>query len=128
MPHKFDSTSVRAWVTLALEAVGEGREEIDAINVFPVADGDTGTNLHRTLDAAARALDSGADDPAAPALHALARGALLGACGNSGTILAQLLRGMAEVYGEADEQADSASNGGDAQVEGDGRLLAAALR
>ncbi len=128
MPHKFDSTSVRAWVTLALEAVGEGREEIDAINVFPVADGDTGTNLHRTLDAAGRALDAGADGPAAPALHALARGALLGACGNSGTILAQLLRGMAEVYGEADEQADSASNGGDAQVEGDGRLLAAALR
>ena len=65
----------------------------------PSPDGDTGTNLHRTLDAAARALDTGADDPAAPALQTLARGALLGACGNSGTILAQLLRGMAEVYG-----------------------------
>jgi uncharacterized protein len=128
VPHPFDSSVVRAWVTLALDAVREGREEIDAINVFPVADGDTGTNLQRTLDAAVRALDPGAGDRAgdraASGLRSLARGALLGACGNSGTILAQLLRGMAEVYAHAEETADD----GVAQVAGGGRLLAAALR
>ncbi|HWM36166.1 MAG TPA: DAK2 domain-containing protein, partial [Streptomyces sp.] len=140
MPQPFDSTVVRAWVTLALEAIGEGREEIDAINVFPVADGDTGTNLHRTVDAAAQGIERGADGPAAPVLRALARGALLGACGNSGTILAQLLRGMAEVYGEAEAARQTrraeetgaggtaAEGSGDAQVDGDGRLLAGALR
>ncbi|WP_070010740.1 DAK2 domain-containing protein, partial [Streptomyces abyssalis] len=125
MPQPFDSTVVRAWIALALEAVGEGREEIDAINVFPVADGDTGTNLQRTLDAAAQALDAewDGDAPAAPALRALARGALLGACGNSGTILAQLLRGMAETYAAA----ESAGARGEAEVPGAGRLLADAL-
>ncbi|MCH6162832.1 DAK2 domain-containing protein [Streptomyces marispadix] len=159
MPQPFDSAVVREWIASALDAVGEGRAEIDAINVFPVADGDTGTNLHRTLDAAAQALhgepDGGADgasrrseEPpgsAAPALRALARGALLGACGNSGTILAQLLRGMAEVYGadqDVDPDADRGADldvdpdldpdardaGGGAEVPGGGRLLAEALR
>lgn len=145
MPQAFDSTVVRAWIALALEAVAEGREEIDAINVFPVADGDTGTNLQRTLEAAGRALDeaewdAGSARSAAPALRALARGALLGACGNSGTILAQLLRGMAGVYaaaegGEAEdaeaelaEAADARVAGGrEGRVPGGGRLLADAL-
>jgi len=116
---------------------------MDAINVFPVADGDTGTNLHRTLDAANRALEarpeggSGAaaspvpssvappasEDHAASAasvLKVLAQGALLGACGNSGTILAQLLRGMADGLG-ADGGAEPGAHAG-------GRALARALR
>ncbi|WP_314177101.1 DAK2 domain-containing protein [Streptomyces winkii] len=128
MPQPFDSTVVRAWIAFALEAVGEGREQIDAINVFPVADGDTGTNLQRTLDAAAQALDAEWDGhaPAGPALRALARGALLGACGNSGTILAQLLRGMAEAYGEAGAGVTGAA--GEPRVRGAGRELADALR
>lgn len=144
MPQTFDATVVRAWIAFALEAVGEGREEIDAINVFPVADGDTGTNLQRTLDAAARALaaergggeggheggDGGGEDaPAAHALRALARGALLGACGNSGTILAQLLRGMAEVYGAGADAGEGPPHGREAgEVPSGGRLLARALR
>lgn len=130
MPHPFDSAAVRAWISLALEVLGEGREEIDAINVFPVADGDTGTNLLRTLDAAARGLGPGAQTPgpASPELRALARGALLGACGNSGTILAQLLRGMAEAYGEAESDPGRGGAGDGSGPARDGRLLAAALR
>ncbi|SCK34090.1 hypothetical protein H180DRAFT_02787 [Streptomyces sp. WMMB 322] len=144
MPQPFDSTVIRAWTAFALEAVGEACEEIDAINVFPVADGDTGTNLRRTLQAAAQALDAEWDggDQAAPALRVLSRGALLGACGNSGTILAQLLRGMAEAYGAAgasagtgasdpaDAPADApagAATEGAAEVPGEARLLAEAL-
>ncbi|MFD9431531.1 DAK2 domain-containing protein [Streptomyces sp. NPDC060002] len=108
----FDALAVRTWCGLALTALGRAREEIDAINVYPVADGDTGTNLYLTVESAATAVEavfagyeagSGAGSvPAgkpslADAARAMAHGALIGARGNSGTILAQLLRGMAQV-------------------------------
>jgi DAK2 domain fusion protein YloV len=112
-----DAVAVRAWCGLALEALGRAREEIDAINVYPVADGDTGTNLYLTVESAAAAVEavfaahaavtpghevvSGGQAVERPtladAVRAMAHGALIGARGNSGTILAQLLRGMAQV-------------------------------
>ncbi|MFJ1624975.1 DAK2 domain-containing protein [Streptomyces sp. NPDC088190] len=100
-----DAVAVRTWCSLALEALGREREAIDAINVYPVADGDTGTNLYLTVESAAQAVEAvfaahetGATAPvAADAVRAMAHGALIGARGNSGTILAQLLRGMAGV-------------------------------
>lgn len=98
-----DGLAVRAWAKASLAALGRAREEIDALNVFPVPDGDTGTNLYLTFDAACERLDATAVSPsgnaavgAAAALDALAAGALEGAHGNSGTILAQLLRGLAD--------------------------------
>ncbi|WP_053852882.1 DAK2 domain-containing protein [Streptomyces sp. NRRL B-24085] len=102
----FDALAVRTWCGLALRALGRAREEIDAINVYPVADGDTGTNLYLTAESATAAVEAvfeahGAHDSGEPALaeaaRAMAHGALIGARGNSGTILAQLLRGMAQV-------------------------------
>lgn len=102
----FDALAVRTWCGLALRALGRAREEIDAINVYPVADGDTGTNLYLTAESAAAAVEAvfeahDAHDQGKPALadaaRAMAHGALIGARGNSGTILAQLLRGMAQV-------------------------------
>ncbi|MFF4631041.1 DAK2 domain-containing protein [Streptomyces griseorubiginosus] len=102
----FDALAVRTWCGLALRALGRAREEIDAINVYPVADGDTGTNLYLTAESAAAAVEAvfeahTAHDLGKPALadaaRAMAHGALIGARGNSGTILAQLLRGMAQV-------------------------------
>ncbi|MFE1345152.1 DAK2 domain-containing protein [Streptomyces sp. NPDC058757] len=104
-----DAEAVRAWSARTAEALGRERAAIDAINVFPVADGDTGTNLYLTADAAHRAVEavfaapgaSGASAPdTADAARAMAHGALLGARGNSGTILSQLLRGMAGVLAE----------------------------
>ncbi|MGW2084514.1 DAK2 domain-containing protein [Streptomyces sp. NPDC001880] len=100
-----DAVAVRTWCSLALEALGREREAIDAINVYPVADGDTGTNLYLTVESATQAVEAvftahetGATAPvAADAVRAMAHGALIGARGNSGTILAQLLRGMAGV-------------------------------
>ncbi|GAA4865579.1 DAK2 domain-containing protein [Kitasatospora terrestris] len=96
-----DATAVRTWCRLALTALGQAREEIDALNVYPVPDGDTGTNLYLTVESAAEALDAafaGPEQPAlGPAATAAARGALIGARGNSGVILAQWLRGFAEV-------------------------------
>ncbi|MFE3325572.1 DAK2 domain-containing protein [Streptomyces sp. NPDC059176] len=107
MPQSLDAVAVRTWCSLALEALGREREEIDAINVYPIADGDTGTNLYLTVESAARAVEAvfaayetGAGAPTlADAVRAMAHGALIGARGNSGTILAQLLRGMADVLG-----------------------------
>ena len=81
---------------LALAALGEAREEIDALNVYPVPDGDTGTNMYLTFEAARErdarraATDAAGRRPRA-ALAAFARGALLGARGNSGVILSQLV-------------------------------------
>ncbi|MDK0522520.1 DAK2 domain-containing protein [Streptomyces sp. ML-6] len=100
-----DAVAVRAWCALALEALGRERAAIDAINVYPVADGDTGTNLYLTVESANQALEAvfaahetGATTPlTADAVRAMAHGALIGARGNSGTILAQLLRGTAQV-------------------------------
>ncbi|MFK0167720.1 DAK2 domain-containing protein [Streptomyces sp. NPDC090306] len=101
----FDALAVRTWCGLALRALGRAREEIDAINVYPVADGDTGTNMYLTVESAAAEVEalfaaragSGSAPTPADAARAMAHGALIGARGNSGTILAQLLRGMAQV-------------------------------
>jgi DAK2 domain fusion protein YloV len=93
-----DGEAVRRWCRLAADALAQARAAIDALNVFPVPDADTGTNLHITLMAAAEAVDSlpvGA--ASAEVWQAAARGALLGACGNSGIIVSQLLRGLADV-------------------------------
>lgn len=72
--------------------------EINQLNVFPVPDGDTGTNMRSTLDSVLTALQEGCEDPNEVA-HAIARGSLLGARGNSGIILAQYLRAMTESIG-----------------------------
>ena len=101
-----DAPTVRTWCRLSLAALGQAREEIDALNVYPVPDGDTGTNLYLTVESAAEELDglfvAGAELPTlSQALRAMAHGALLGARGNSGVILAQLLRGVAAAVGEA---------------------------
>ncbi|MFG2274740.1 DAK2 domain-containing protein [Streptomyces chartreusis] len=104
----FDALAVRTWCGLALESLGRAREEIDAINVYPVADGDTGTNLYLTVESAVAAVEAvfTAYDVGRPTLadaaRAMAHGALIGARGNSGTILAQLLRGMAQVLADGE--------------------------
>ena len=90
----FTLETVLRFVDVAADDLGAAREEIDALNVFPVPDGDTGTNMFLTVSAARDALrEAGAD--LGPALAALARGALLGARGNSGVILSQMLGALA---------------------------------
>ena len=83
---------------LVRDALRDAREEIDALNVYPVPDGDTGTNLFLTFQAAHQALkasleEQGGEDAAtlAPSVAAYARGLLLGARGNSGVIMSQLV-------------------------------------
>jgi len=91
-----DADAVRRWSRAAVESLDAHRAEIDELNVFPVADSDTGTNLSMTMRAAATALAADGAGDAAGALRILARGAVLGARGNSGVIVSQLLRGIAQ--------------------------------
>jgi uncharacterized protein len=103
-----DASTLRRWCRACLEDLGQAREEIDALNVYPVPDGDTGTNLYLTLECAAEALEAesaatgGVDGVDLPATaRAMTYAALTGARGNSGVIFAQLLHGLAEVLAAA---------------------------
>jgi uncharacterized protein len=91
-----DDAAVGQWCRAAVAALSAARGRIDDLNVFPVPDGDTGTNLLATAEAAVAALDEAGEGGAGSAWGLLARGAVLGARGNSGTILAQLWRGLAD--------------------------------
>ncbi|GAB3848211.1 hypothetical protein GCM10029963_30810 [Micromonospora andamanensis] len=103
-----DAAAVRRWCAGGLAALKRHQGEIDELNVYPVPDGDTGTNLVLTLTSAQQALamdlDTHADGVSTAHGHALrlmARGALLGARGNSGVILSQILRGLADALAAA---------------------------
>ncbi len=84
-----DPSAVRRWCTGAVAALEAARTEIDELNVYPVPDGDTGTNLLLTLQAADSAVRTDPPGDLAATLGSMARGAVLGARGNSGVILAR---------------------------------------
>ncbi len=98
---RFDGAAATRWARLSAERLEEQHAWINSINVFPVADSDTGTNSLLTvsggLDAVAE-LDAGRG--VAEVLAAFARGALVSARGNSGVIISQFVGGMAEFLGE----------------------------
>ncbi|MHB1987159.1 MAG: DAK2 domain-containing protein [Acidimicrobiales bacterium] len=91
-----DLSKVMATFAGALET---HRETINRLNVYPVPDGDTGTNMHLTLESVVSAL-AGLTEPKdmGAVCKAIAQGSLMGARGNSGVILCQILRGMAESF------------------------------
>jgi uncharacterized protein len=98
-----DDAAVRRWCGGGLAALRAHQHEIDELNVYPVPDGDTGTNLVLTLTSAQQALEEpdpagSAGPPLGLAMRRMARGALLGARGNSGVIVSQILRGMADTF------------------------------
>jgi fatty acid kinase/fatty acid kinase fatty acid binding subunit len=101
-------------VYAASDWVAAGRDEINRINVFPVPDGDTGTNFSLTLRSVADALRALGDAALPATAGAMARAAVLGARGNSGMILAHFLLGFADGLGE--------------RRTADARAIAAALR
>jgi uncharacterized protein len=103
-----DLELVRGLVDAALASLETSRTRIDDLNVYPVPDGDTGTNLTLTVQAVADAVGS-AEAVDRPALaHAVARAALMGARGNSGVILSQIVRGVADVLAESANGIDPA--------------------
>ncbi len=92
----------RRVISVALAHLEERREEINDLNVFPVADGDTGDNMALTMRAVLAELErleadsDGGDPPRTEIVQAVARAAMMGARGNSGVILSQIVRGAAE--------------------------------
>lgn len=76
------------------QKLAEHKEELNALNVFPVADGDTGTNMLRTMEGGLTQVDPDEEVPVGDISNSFARGILLGARGNSGVILSQLFAGI----------------------------------
>ena len=120
----FDLGAVVRFADLAVQGLSAAREEIDALNVYPVPDGDTGTNMYLTMESARGALrehlalpeNSPANNPRAgdepdlrEALQVYAKAALLGARGNSGVILSQLIGALLRRVGQGGPQDRSAS-------------------
>ena len=94
--HKtIDGLLLRDMVVAGATLLEMNREAVDALNVFPVPDGDTGTNMSLTMQSATREVNAKEFLRADEAAAAVAKGALKGARGNSGVITSQLLRGFA---------------------------------
>src|SRR5436190_18726456 len=97
MSGRLDATTLRRAMVLYARALEDHRDELDSLNVFPVSDGDTGTNLLLTQRAVASALEDASSDDLPLLCERISRASLLGARGNSGVILSQVLRGACEV-------------------------------
>lgn len=104
MTQSLSGAAAAQLVFAAADALKARKDEINKLNVFPVPDGDTGTNMSLTMDAVLKdlaALPSG--HSLADACQAIQHGSLMGARGNSGVILSQILRGLCDVIRDAEE-------------------------
>lgn len=117
---RLDAATLRDWAHTAVGDLITHTDEINQLNVFPVADSDTGTNMLFTMRSAlAEANTEAASGEVARVAAALSSGALHGARGNSGVILSQILRGLADV---------TAADGAATATDVDAALLGAGLR
>ena len=100
--------TIRTCFPIAVSAVADKAEEINKLNVFPVPDGDTGTNMSLTLQSVVKELAALPVDADMDAITgAITHGSLMGARGNSGVITSQILRGVAEGLRDAGEPVDA---------------------
>ncbi|OHU22562.1 dihydroxyacetone kinase [Mycobacteroides franklinii] len=98
-----DSAALLDWARASVEGLISRSDEINRLNVFPVADADTGTNMLFTMRSAVNAAEAlGEGATVAQVAAALARGAVHGARGNSGVILSQIVRGIADAADDQD--------------------------
>ncbi len=98
-----DGRSLIGALEYGYQLLAANKEEINRLNVFPVPDGDTGTNMLLTLEAALQAGRQAESAHAGEVAQAIYRGALMGARGNSGVIFSQCLRGVAEALADSAE-------------------------
>ncbi|MDO5699912.1 MAG: DAK2 domain-containing protein [Bowdeniella nasicola] len=99
-----DASTARRWLAEALRALAAVRTRVDALNVFPVPDADTGTNVVLTVTSGAREAHKLGPDASLPDLTAaVARGALWGARGNSGIIISQAFQAVARTFASVGE-------------------------
>ncbi|EFG55893.1 DAK2 domain-containing protein [Lactobacillus amylolyticus] len=91
---EIDSTQFRDMVRVATHRMGKNAEFVNSLNVFPVPDGDTGTNMNLTIASGAKAVSENPSTNVSDLTESLAKGMLMGARGNSGVITSQLFRGF----------------------------------
>lgn len=97
MSKTYDAAQILNAIASASSALTQRKEEINRLNVFPVPDGDTGTNMSLTIESVVKNLQGlGPDASGQDARRAIVQGALMGARGNSGVITSQILRGLCE--------------------------------
>lgn len=99
MQKSINSTTLRKMIIAGAKVLDDNKKFVDSLNVFPVPDGDTGTNMSLTFNNAVKEINNCLDNSFSAVADALSRGALRGARGNSGVILSQILKGMATVLG-----------------------------
>ncbi|MGH3652870.1 DAK2 domain-containing protein [Glutamicibacter sp.] len=99
-PHKLDTSvrAIREWLARSVKSLGNHSDRLNAINVFPVADGDTGSNLYLTARAGHDAISKLESDDIGGFLEVAARASMESARGNSGTLLAVFLSGLSEPW------------------------------
>jgi len=103
-----DLERVRELARAALASLEANRRRIDDLNVYPVPDGDTGTNLTLTVRAVVDQLEQSSANDRSTIAHEVARAALMGARGNSGVIFSQILRGAADLLKDEEVVDDDA--------------------
>ncbi len=91
-----DGHDLQMMLAAATRVLNRNYESVNALNVFPVPDGDTGTNMLLTMKATVQEAERSATDSASEMAAVIAKGALLGARGNSGVILSQFFKGLSE--------------------------------
>ncbi len=97
----------RKMVLAGAKALENNRAKVDALNVFPVPDGDTGTNMSLTMQSAVKELSSSASNSFSEVCDLVSKGALKGARGNSGVILSQIFRGICTVLRSSKPEVDT---------------------
>ncbi len=103
MQKNINSLMFRKMLNASAKILDENKKLVDSLNVFPVPDGDTGTNMNLTYNNAIKEVNNCLDNSFAAISDALAKGALRGARGNSGVILSQILKGMSTVLSKVEE-------------------------
>lgn len=94
--HKLDGSQLTQMILSGAHHLANNAEKIDSLNVFPVPDGDTGTNMNLSMTSGVQEVKRINSDDASEVANALAKGLLMGARGNSGVILSQIFRGFAK--------------------------------
>ena len=106
--HKtINCTEFRKMILVGAKQLEINRAKVDALNVFPVPDGDTGTNMSLTMQSAVKELTACQSNNFSEVCNSVSKGALKGARGNSGVILSQILKGICSVVGKTEQEVDT---------------------
>ena len=124
---RLDSHALRAVIKTFRNTVREHAPGLNRLNVYPVPDGDTGTNMARTLDAVVAEMEGADAGDLDATCDAISHGSLMGARGNSGVILSQILRGLASTLKERTEELKERTEDLKEHTEGAGHRFAEAL-